>query len=412
MKKNTRKLSKIIAPVALAAGCLGVLPATSCGMHSSIKQIAPYLHEITFNDYVYDSKFVTTKDAQDFGCSSVRNGNFYGRNFDYVFNDVPEFIVRVKADKKKKRHASIGVATHFGIHEDKLLKGEYKDQIDLIPNITLDGINDAGLICSHNVVSIEPNKVDGVEYKPETNPDKEGAKQLHMLFVPRYILDNAATVDEAIDLLTRDDINIMGNLNGEHNLHIMIADANRTCVVEFFHKKESTGHNHFDVVWEDKTEDNQIMTNYYLNNGDNVNFTNEKKQGDERYEILKAGYSTSNSFDGMTNLMKQVKFSIAYSTSHTKDPMKKDDKPVLTAEWYSENIDQSVLYPTFTPDEDFFEKLNKLKADYWQAIALDKRVPAEPKFWQTTHNSTYDMEKKHLRVVVQEQYEVYFDYYL
>ncbi|MCQ3915145.1 MAG: carcinine hydrolase/isopenicillin-N N-acyltransferase family protein [Mycoplasmoidaceae bacterium] len=248
MKKNSKKLAKIIAPVALTAGCLGALPATSCGMHSSIKQIAPYLHEITFNDYVYDSKFVTTKDAQDFGCSSVRNGVFYGRNFDYVFNDVPEFVVRVNANKEKKRHASIGVATHFGIHEDKLLKGDYQDQIDLIPNITLDGINDAGLICSHNVVSTEPNEVDGVKYTPETNPNKENAKQLHMLFVPRYILDNAATVDEAIDLLTRDDINIMGNLNGEHNLHIMIADANRTCVVEFFHKKESTTHNHFDVV--------------------------------------------------------------------------------------------------------------------------------------------------------------------
>ncbi|MCQ3915146.1 MAG: hypothetical protein MJ201_05420 [Mycoplasmoidaceae bacterium] len=64
------------------------------------------------------------------------------------------------------------------------------------------------------------------------------------------------------------------------------------------------------------------MTNYYLNNGNNINFTNEKKQGEERYEILKKGYATSNSFDGMTNLMKQVKFSIAYNASHNKYPMK------------------------------------------------------------------------------------------
>ncbi|MCQ2957136.1 MAG: linear amide C-N hydrolase [Mycoplasmoidaceae bacterium] len=249
MKKKSHKLSKIITPAALAAGCLATLPATSCSsMHSNIVHRAKYLHEITFDDYIYDSNFVTTKEAKGFGCSSVRNGNYYGRNFDYVFNDVPEFVVRVKANKEKKRHASIGIATHFGLHEEKLLKGEYQDQIDLIPNITLDGINDAGLICSHNVVSMEPNEVEGHKYDPQTNPENKEAKQLHMLFVPRYVLDNAATVEEAINLLTDNNVNIMGNLNGEHNLHIMIADATRTCIVEFFHKKESADHNHFDVV--------------------------------------------------------------------------------------------------------------------------------------------------------------------
>ena len=56
MKKNSKKISKIIAPVALATGCLAALPATSCGMHSSVKHIAPYLHEITYDDYTYDKE--------------------------------------------------------------------------------------------------------------------------------------------------------------------------------------------------------------------------------------------------------------------------------------------------------------------------------------------------------------------
>ncbi|MBQ0045822.1 MAG: hypothetical protein KBS35_02945 [Mycoplasma sp.] len=403
MKKNTKKISKIIAPVALTAGCLATLPATSCGMHSSVKHIAPYLHEITYDDYTYDKDFVTTESAEAFGCSSVRNGNFYGRNFDYVFNDTPEFVVRVKANKKKNRHASIGIATHFGLRESKLLKGEYKKQLELVPNITLDGINDAGVICSHNVVSMEPGEIG-----EGTNP---GAEKLHMLFIPRFVLDNASSAQDAVDkLATR---NIVGNLSGSHYLHIMIADAKETHVVEFF----DTDHDgKFNVVDQIKDKGHEIMTNYYVNN--NGDFDNYKKLGDERYEILKANYSMGSSFSGMETLMKKVMYSNAYRFNHDTDKMRGNDGQKtelnLSSEWYSESIDYDHLYdPTFDPsDPTVVDKYNRLKQDYWNSRLLDYRNPPEPKFWQTTHNSTYDMENKHLRVVVQEQYEVYYDYYL
>lgn len=435
MKKNSKKLSKIIAPVALAAGCLATLPATSCGMHSSVKHIAPYLHEITYDDYTYDKDFVTTESAEAFGCSSVRRGNFYGRNFDYVFNDTPEFIVRVKENKKKNRHASIGMATHFGLRETKLLNGDYKKQLELVPNITLDGINDAGVICSHNVVSMEPDKIDPETHvaaiKAETQPNNPNAFQLHQLFVPRYVLDNADSVDKAIELLKSEDLNIKGDLSGSHHLHIMIADKNKTAVVEFF-DKDNKGH--FQVVVDEKKEDSTnkyglpIMTNFYVNNGENCKqyFNNNTKNGDERYEILRDGYSKVNSFADMEELMKKVMYSNAYRYAHNIVPLGREllvsegstetIKGDLTSEWFSEIFDQPVIQdPTIVnidqlkPISDAF---NLLKDDYWITRMMDFRNPPEPKFWQTTHNSTYDMEKKHLRVVVQEQYEVYYDYYL
>lgn len=328
MKKNSKKLSKIIAPVALAAGCLATLPATSCGMHSSVKHIAPYLHEITYDDYTYDKDFITTQSAEAFGCSSVRRGNFYGRNFDYVFNDTPEFIVRVKENKKKNRHASIGMATHFGLRETKLLNGDYKKQLELVPNITLDGINDAGVICSHNVVSMEPDNVNGKQIKAETQPDNPNAFQLHQLFVPRYVLDNADSVDKAIELLTSKDLNIKGDLGGTHHLHIMIADKNKTVVVEFF---DNNNLGHFQVVVDEKKEDATgegynlpIMTNFYVNNGNNQYFTNDNKIGVERYAILKDGYTKVNSFADMESLMKKVMYSISYLYVHNPVPLGKD----------------------------------------------------------------------------------------
>ncbi len=446
-----RKVFKFLAPMAFVPSMLAPISMTSCGgkMYSDIKHLTPYLHEMTFDDYEYDSKFITTKDAEAFGCSSVRNGNFYGRNFDYVFNDTPEFVVRVKANKAKKRHESIGIAIHFGLRENKLLQNEYDEQLKLIPNITLDGINDAGVICSHNVVSMEPDKIDPETKQPtinpQTNPDDEGAFQLHQLFVPRYILDNADNVDHAVRLLKGEGgaqpINIKGDLNGAHHLHIMIAgkgeDGNpKTVIVEFFAK--NTGVNHFEVVVEEKKEDSDqtyglpIMTNFYVNNGekDDTYFTNNEKNGDERYEILKAGYNTSDSFAGMEALMKQVMYSRAYRYSHNRVPMNidwTDEEPEpdirykgdLSSEWYSEFVNYKELYEedpaTHEPLFDWNSYLTELalfKQDYWNARILDIRNPSEAKFWQTTHNSTYDIEERHLRVTVQEQYETYFDYYL
>ena len=58
-------------------------------IYSDIKKIAPYLYEITYSDYREDLNNETHSDMEVFGCSSVKNGNFYGRNFDYIFNDTP-----------------------------------------------------------------------------------------------------------------------------------------------------------------------------------------------------------------------------------------------------------------------------------------------------------------------------------
>lgn len=411
MKKISKKISKIIAPVALATGCLATIPATSCGNGGAVKHIAPYLHEITYDDYREDTEYETTKEAEAFGCSSVRNGNFYGRNFDYVFNDTPEFIVRVKADKEKNRHESIGVATHFGLREDKLLAGKYDKQLELIPNLTLDGINDAGVICSSNVVSMEADM--GKAITPETNKGK--AKDLHMLFIPRFVLDNASSAKEAVEKLkTR---NIMGNLNDKMYLHIMIADKNETRILEFM---DISGSHHFEIA-ETIYPKNQvaIMTNYYINvHQAKPAWTNDEKFGNERYQILNAYKDEAKTFDGMQSLMKRVEFSIAFQNDHNIVPLgctsSDGQQGSLNSEWYSEVKKQTELINGQSIEEyqKLSDSLNNLKEKYWEAREKQLRNPPEPAFWQTTHNSTYDMEEKHLRVIVQEDYQRWYDYYL
>lgn len=383
-------------------------------MYHDLKHIAPYLHEIVYDDYRKDTEYETTKEAEAFGCSSVRCGDYYGRNFDYVYNDTPEFVVRVKANEKLQRHESIGIATHFGLREKKLLNGQYHKQLELVPNLTLDGINDAGVICSTNVVSMEPNQVEiaGQKVIPETNPGKE---DLHVLFIPRFVLDNANSVDDAVNKLKQ--MNIMGNLNNEMNIHTMIADKNKTVVVEFFHLKGSN-HNHFDVVEQTKVGKEAIMTNHYLNNGDN--FVNDEKFGNERLAILQKGYdsySPNPTFDGMVDLMKTVKFSKAYQEGKEKQPMQPSDDldKLNTREWYSEKVKQTEIanYDESSAKwQEIFAKMAQLKIDYQHKI----REEAKHDFWITTHNTTYHWDWTNndglLSVIVQEQYNHNYQYHI
>ncbi len=417
-----RKFLKLLSPIAIIPSMIAPITMASCGatkMYKYVKKLTDYLHLMIYDDYREDTDYETIKEAEPFGCSSVRNGNFYGRNFDYVYNDTPEFVVRVKANKATGRHESIAISTHFGLREDKLNAGAYDKSLELIPNLTMDGINDCGVICSSNVVSMEPN-IEGVI--PETHPDKPELKRLHALFIPRYVLDHATSAEDAVGRL-QNDVNIFGNLNDHENLHIMIADAKETYVVEFY---RSTSTNHFDVnvkKWtEPKTNDDTkpIMTNHYIT--DDLTFTNDKKFGNERYSILNKHYDEGTSFEGMYSLMQRVTFSQAYIPSydekhHDPVPMNKGSDPD-DAEWYSEMIDQTIInkydlnYPQDNqPDPDLKKSISTMiatKEGYKEKIRKNRN----PAYWITTHNSTYDIEHKILRITVQEEYETYFEYTL
>ena len=344
-------------------------------MYTDLKKVDDYLYEINYNDYRYDINLETITNVEDFGCSSVRNGNYYGRNFDFIFNDVPEFVVKVK--KTKNRHASIGISINSSIHASDNITDGYIEKLELLPNFTLDGINDAGVICSDNVV---PNT--DVEKVTGTNPSGEN---LHMGFIVRYVLDNASSADEAIELLKKR--NIYGNLGEHYNLHFMIADKNKTYTVEFIDNK---------LVAEEKKGQEQVMTNYYVN----LDHLTENAAGIERSKILKDNYNEGNSFEGMWNLLKRVRYSNAYLYNNA-------------IEWYSDFAPQSILNSNDQSElNKIKETIQDVKNGYWVSRTYEKRNPSNMIYWITTHNSTYDIANKKLRLTIQENYDKYFEYKL
>lgn len=374
MKKFLLKIVILIITACLIF--LGCAKFVKNEKYYDLKKIRPYLYEISFDDYKADTKLESLTNVEDFACSSVKNGDFYGRNFDFIFNDVPEFVVKVKA--KKDRHASIGIGMISGIHEGDNIENQYIERLELLPNAMLDGINDCGVICSDNVVPKE-------DVAPITGTNPNGEK-LHISLIVRYVLDNASSADEAVKLLKAR--NIYGDLGENYNLHFMIADKNKTYIVEFIDNK---------LVAEEKIGNEQIMTNYYAN----LSKLTENSAGVERYNILKENYNEGNSFDGMWKLMQRVKYSNIYQFNSKTN-------------WYSEFLPQSSIgnLDNGKIDEETMKMYDQIRKDYWEAIKKEQRNPANLSFWITTHNSIYDIEQKKLRVTVQEDYNKYYEYYL
>ncbi len=336
------------------------------------KKVADYLWEVTLDNYcdTVPNAMVSMADV-DFACSAVRNGNFYGRNLDFFMTECAEFVVRVPA--KEGRHASVGVAKLDMSTDADIEKGYPEEKLYLLPWATYDGINDAGLFCNMNVVAY----ADGGD-NPGTNPGKPDVMNTMLI---RALLDNCASVDEAIEYINNH--NIIGHNLGGFNLHFMIGDPEKNVVLEFINNQA--------VI-----KEQYIMTNFFIN----LDKLTPGADGIERYNILKEHYAEGGeSMEGMWNLLKRVKYSQAY------DP---DAKPY----WKSENF-AGGKYNMDTPVDTFLAD-PKIKAEMEAFKKYKETGEYDPKakLWFTTHNSTYDIKEKKLWVTIRENYEKRYEFSL
>ena len=256
---------------------IGALLSASCSKDNSketpritVTKIADYLYEYTAEGYGTEAPSELKSDNGPlpvFGCSAVRNGNFYGRNLDFNINEICEFVVRTKATAERK-HASIGVANtcFLNITNEMVAAGLSDELLKYIPWMTLDGINDAGLVCNINVV----NAADIAEHPHKHT--REGAPQIMVMQLIRALLDNCGSIGEAKKFIESHDIRpIPTTWDG----HIMIADKNSTVIVEFTGEKGK----------EVKFVETNIKTNFYNHLYDGRSFPNHAC-GMERYKIL------------------------------------------------------------------------------------------------------------------------------
>ncbi len=363
---------------------------------------ADYLYSYEADNYGTEAPSYVIMDGVGrfpmFGCSAVRNGNFYGRNLDFNINELCEFVISTKVTDTRK-HASIGVVNplFYTITNDMVKAGLPDSVLNYIPWLTMDGINDAGLVCNINVVNMAD-----IKETPHTNTNP-GAPKIMVMNLVRALLDNCKDVEEAKAFILAHDITpIPTTWDG----HIMIADPNKTVIVEF------TGEKGNEVKFVEQEQ--MIMTNFYNHLFKEENFLRDRSInnfpnhscGMERYFILSDNYATGNSMQGMWDLLKKVKYTQAYDT--TVDPF-----------WCSEYYDTPKI-PTFDEHPmSYWTKEKVLKEEEPQKeIAAYEKYKATGEYnlddglWFTTHNSTYDIANKTLWVTVREKYEKHYEFKL
>ncbi len=389
--KISKKVFSFLLAVLIASSFAVFTSAAQASPFTVPQKLADYLYYMEYTDYVPD---LTTGEniKQGFACSSVRNGNFYGRNLDLDYSDVPEFVIKVAA--KNGRYASIGMATILTLKSNEVDKVSEAELLAM-PNLTFDGINENGVAMNCNVVPAPD-----LDFATLLSTNY-GKPRIHAIAVVRYVLDHAKSAAHGVELLKNLDIY---GAYGPAGLHWMLADEKETYIIECI-----------DGELVARNDTDNIMTNFYVNYAPNTHYAKHIAQkgqtvagkvyegfpiltphacGVERYAILKKHYAEgAESAEGMSHLMERVKYTQTYEA---------DTEPF----WYTEYTGENLTI-TNTPMD--FKAVIQSSIDTYK---LHDRNIQPYNFWQTWHTAVYDLANKTLRLNIQEDYTKHYDFKL
>lgn len=361
----------------------------------AVNKLTSYLYEVNYTDWDYTigADYCERFNPVGGACSAVRNGEYYGRNYDWKYDNCASFVIR--CNPTKDRHGSIGIAgSNKDLTDTIANSGKYTSAYKVLPFQTVDGINDCGVVCNVNVV---PTGDKG--YTTGTNPNKD---DLLANMLVRYILDYADSAKHAIDLIKDRNIIMPHSADFTQEFHWMIADEKNTYVVEFIN-------NAISIVSDVNNDGNggfynnkPIMTNFYLTgfNGNtatrfyksssyNANTTKLTKYsaGVERFDILSSGYADADNKRGMIDLMKSVRYTNAYKST---------TNPQWLSEFVGDLTEAGYGDLSITSLSSAFTSL----IDYVQGLYANKQ--RNGKLWQTVHTTVYDIPNRKMWVIPQE----------
>ena len=370
-----------------------------------------YSANITYTSDVLDAYRQTPGLTSVSGrCSGVAKGDLLGRNLDWLFNN--DIIVVVSNYGSSAKYKNIGCLTGFG-DAAELSQYTLNGDPQKFFNIS-DGLNEAGLMLQHNVVPGEA--IVGPSYEvPAYYGYVEDASSLPVIpstLLPRYILDNCASIDDVKQLLTRYKVSASTKVaQYGYDSHFLISDATgKVTILEFFNgdavftdgdpimtnfynwatasrNYESMGGS---IFWD---EDNSLKE--YLSNGKGY-YMPQGASGIERSEILWRHYDEIATVDDMKREMELVLYSNAYSYdrfaywySHYTQP---HANPFFYDGWNEASDDQLFLGSEFSVDipwTDDFLSTATLLSDELKAYDLTQpdRVDYD---WYTAYTCVYD----------------------
>lgn len=251
-----------------------------------------------------------TFELPELGCSTISvenaegDGYLFGRNFDLYYS--PAMLVRTTPEDGYASLSMVDLA-FIGYGEDKLPTSMTNSITTLAaPYAPLDGMNEKGLCIGVLLIDTD-----------QTNQDN-GLADITTSTAIRLVLDKAATVEEALELLRSYDM----HSSAGSCYHFQIADATgRAVVVEYIDNEMS-------VV------ESNYATNFLLTPGDY-----DFGSGQDRFAVLEEAYETSGGAMTAAEVMDTLQ-----SVSQDKRSEGKDNWTQWSVVYDTENLTATVCY--------------------------------------------------------------------
>ena len=332
-----------------------------------------YFYDISF----YKNNNKSQKEINIGGCTAIRNGNFFGRNLDWLYDNSKIYVIKTQG--RDDKYSSIGVGGDIAKLVD--MKDGYSDEKfnKLLPFLLLDGVNEKGLTIS---VNYNPNDF-GMTYG--INSDKNG-DWISLQMFPRYVLDNFGSVKELVNWLQNEGkVYARFNTDGTNQeYHFLVADKKDTYVIEFANNELKA----IDV------KDKPYITNFHIYNtkfeeNGKVDYKNVSNyaNGIERYNIVVDNYSKTSTEKGMQDVLTKC-----YCSNMSKE----STQPI----WYSEfmYIDYSLDIKTLLTNREKYTPVIKQAYEDFKTRDRNKQNT-----FHTLYSCIYNLENKTLKLVTQEE---------
>lgn len=362
--------------------------------YSDKQKVEDFLYEIQYGniDYNYAKQYFI--DTQLGGCSAIRNGNWFGRNFDWLYNNDIQFVVHTPTSLN--RFGVLGVSgiipgiTKDTVDQDNIIIDGI-DMFKLLPFYLLDGINEKGLFCTHNVVPLDNEENPTIEIQAQ----KEEKERICVPMLVRYILDNFSLAEQAIEYIKNYVTIYFSNTmisDWKYQSHFLIGDANSTYIIEFINNEM--------LVYKQNYITNFSITDVQFNSNNHIQYPptqygmNKYGSGLERWDIIANTYQNTNSLNGMRQCLDLIKFSNCYESSTF---------------WFSEAVKREEDdHSTIITVDSIPENCKNAKRAMMSAYHNKNRD--NPRIWITCHSSVYDINGRKLYLKNQEnELEYIFD---
>lgn len=365
-------------------------------------KVADWLYEVEydFSDYDYAYKYLKERYGEiepNFACSAVYKNGLFGKNYDWLYSDIVDFVVHSSGNGYK----SIGVAGGIPqLTKDFVESKEYDAIYKMVPFLINEGVNEYGVFVGLNVVPTNDTK-QGEPFSTittGTNPDLT-SKPVCSMMLPKIVLDKCKTANEAISLIS-DSLNVYcpHSPNFSQEMHLFVGDSTKQYIVEFIN-------NTTNII--DVTNSYPWMTNFYrtdaeFNDDGTVIWQSltDHATSVKRNDIIAEHFGDIESLADMQNLMNNLlKYTHTYTTPY-------DWVDEFVYNYGEESFGDLTLELAETDPTAFDDVINYYVDKY------EHRDRTEPITWQSEHSCVYDISNQKLYVVVQEdgiQHEMHFD---